>query len=83
MREGDEADWEVSGRKRMETNKLEGEREGKQCSQEHVMADLVVLGHGVAHMAAVHVCWLCHYVLPFFSCLRGCDSLHQLFELGI
>lgn len=32
---------------------------------------LVVLGHGMAHMALVHVCLLCHYMLPFFLALGG------------
>lgn len=32
---------------------------------------LAVLGHGVAHMAVVHVCLLCHYMPPFFLALGG------------
>lgn len=58
-------------------------REGKECAQGHVMAG----SGGAGSRCGSHGSGACLLVMSlraaFFSCLRGCDSLHQLFKLGI
>lgn len=59
-------------------------RERKECAQGHVMAG----SGGAGSRHGSHGSGACLLVMSlraafFFSCLRGCDSLHQLFKLGI
>lgn len=60
-------------------------REGKECARGHVMAGSGGAGsrHGSHGSGACLLVMSLHAAFFFFSCLRGCDSLHQLFKLGI